>query len=110
VEPFDVFNFGRMAIFLDPIGAAIAVGGRNVAGMLPMVGERCSAELPSHGMVYFAVDDCDAAAANVAELGGAVTAPPTDIPVGRLPVLNDPHGVVFSIIRMSQFDPGPSRP
>jgi uncharacterized protein len=25
MEPFDVFNFGRMAIFLDPIGAAIAV-------------------------------------------------------------------------------------
>jgi predicted enzyme related to lactoylglutathione lyase len=54
-----------------------------------------------------AVDDRDAAAANVAELGGAVTVPLTDIPVGRLSVLNDPQGVVFSIIRMNQFDLGP---
>jgi uncharacterized protein len=165
LEPFDVFSFGRMAIILDPIGAAIAmwqprdhigaglvneagalcwnelmardsesatdfytrvfgwttqvedfgsgpytlfqVAGRNVAGMLPMVGDEWPPDLPSHWMVYFAVDDCDAAAAKVSELGGAVSVPPTDIPVGRLSVVNDPQGVVFSIIKMNQFDPGP---
>jgi predicted enzyme related to lactoylglutathione lyase len=89
------------------MGSQSPGSGRNVAGMLPIVGEQWPADLPSHWMVYFAVDGCDAAAANVAELGGAVTVPPTDIPVGHLSVLNDPLGVVFSIIRMNQFDPGP---
>ena len=71
------------------------------------MGEQWPADLLSHRMVYFAVDDCDAAAANVAELGGTVSMPPTAIPVGRLSVVNDPQGVVFSIIRLNQYDPGP---
>jgi uncharacterized protein len=53
--------------------------------------------------VYIAVDDCDAAAARVASLGGAVMVPPNDIPPGRMAVCNDPQGAVFSII---QLNPG----
>jgi predicted enzyme related to lactoylglutathione lyase len=59
--------------------------------------------LPAHWMVYFAVDDVDAVAARAAELGGAVSVPPTDIVPGRFAVLGDPQGAVFSVIRM---DPG----
>ncbi len=53
-------------------------------------------------MVYFAVEDCDAGAARVSELGGTVSVPPTDIPPGRLSVVNDPHGAVFTIIRLTR--------
>ena len=77
--------------------------GRPVGGMMPMVGDEWPGpdELPSHWMVYFAVDDTDAAAARCAELGGEVPVPPTDIPPGRFAVLTDPQGAVFSVIKMA---------
>jgi predicted enzyme related to lactoylglutathione lyase len=30
-----------------------------------------------------------------------------DLPVGRMAVLKDPHGAVFSIIKLVQADPAP---
>ena len=54
---------------------------------------------PPHWLVYFAVADCDAAAASAARLGGSVYVAPTDIPsVGRFGVLRDPQGAAFAII------------
>jgi predicted enzyme related to lactoylglutathione lyase len=76
------------------------IGDRGVAGMMPMVGDAWPAEIPNHWMVYFAVDDCDAAASLVEELGGKVVVPPTDVPPGRFAVLNDPQGAVFSLIAL----------
>jgi uncharacterized protein len=54
---------------------------------------------PNHWHVYFGTDDADATAAKAAELGGSVVAPPFDTPVGRMAVLSDPQGAVFSIIK-----------
>ena len=129
VEPMDVMAAGRMAVFMDPTGAAfsiwqpgetigaqlvnepgtlcwnelatrdaeaaktfyshvfdwtwqpmavdgpeywmIEVGGRVSGGLMPMVGDMWPADLPSHWMTYFAVDDADASAARVTELGGS---------------------------------------
>jgi predicted enzyme related to lactoylglutathione lyase len=82
------------------------VDGRVVGGVVTM-DENWPAEVPAHWMVYFNVDDCDASAAKAAELGGSVSVPPTDIPVGRFAVINDPHGAVFSMIKLEQADPGP---
>ena len=82
------------------------LNGRVVGGMMVM-DDHWPAELPPHWMVYFAVDDADAAAARCAELGGTVSVPPTDIPVGRFAVLDDPHGAVFSVIKLVQADPAP---
>jgi uncharacterized protein len=70
-----------------------------VAGMMPMEGDMWPAELPAHWMVYFNVEDCDASAARVSELGGTVSVPPTDMPAGRFAVVGDPHGAFFSIIK-----------
>jgi uncharacterized protein len=75
--------------------------GRSVGGMIQM-NEQWPAEIPAHWMVYFAVDDIDATVARASELGGKVAVEPTDTPVGRFAVLNDPHGAVFSVIRLSQ--------
>ena len=55
--------------------------------------------VPNHWHVYFAVDDADATAAKAAELGGSVMVPPFDTPVGRMAVLADPQGAVFSVIK-----------
>lgn len=71
-----------------------------IGGLMPMEGEMWPPELPPHWMTYFAVDDTDAQAARAAELGGTVAVPPFDTPAGRIAVLNDPLGAVFSIITM----------
>ncbi len=73
-------------------------GDRQAAGMMQMTEEW--GDVPSHWMMYLAVDDCDASAARAAELGGNVCVPPTDIPVGRFAVLDDAQGATFSIISM----------
>jgi predicted enzyme related to lactoylglutathione lyase len=58
-------------------------------------------DAPSHWMSYVAVDDVDAAASKVWELGGKVCVPPTDIPnVGRFSVVTDPTGATFSMITL----------
>lgn len=55
--------------------------------------------------VYFAAHDVDAAAARVAQLGGAVQFGPMDIPhVGRFAVVSDPAGVVFSLMAQTSGD------
>jgi predicted enzyme related to lactoylglutathione lyase len=72
-----------------------------IGGMMPMVGEQWPADLPSHWMVYFAVEDADSSASRSEELGGRVAVPPFDTPVGRTGVLNDPAGAPFSVIALS---------
>ncbi len=55
--------------------------------------------IPSHWLVYFAVDDCDASAARVQRLGGKIHKAPDDIPnVGRFAMCADPQGAVFAIL------------
>lgn len=55
--------------------------------------------MPPVWNVYIGSDDVDATAAKVQELGGSVMAPPMDIPVGRMAVLVDPQGAVFSTFK-----------
>jgi uncharacterized protein len=56
--------------------------------------------IPNHWHVYFAVADADAAAAKATELGGGLVVPgPFDTPAGRIAVISDPQGAVFSIIQ-----------
>jgi len=54
---------------------------------------------PNHWEVYFAVDDADATAAKILELGGNVLVAPFDTPVGRIGVAQDPQGAVFSFMK-----------
>lgn len=77
-----------------------SLGGQQVAGMLPM-GEQFPAEVPPFWLTYFAVEDADATAADAAQLGGQVSMPPTDIPVGRFAVLTDPAGAAFGVIKLN---------
>ncbi|MEV0947208.1 VOC family protein [Rhodococcus sp. NPDC049939] len=54
---------------------------------------------PNHWRVYFAVDDVDASAAKVVELGGTIVEEAVTIPtVGRMAGVADPQGAVFSIM------------
>jgi hypothetical protein len=74
---------------------------RDFGGIMAMTGPMWQG-VPPHWMMYVAVDDVDAAADNVTALGGKVCVPPTDIPVGRFAVVNDPQGATFSLFKMKQ--------
>ncbi|WP_284164013.1 VOC family protein [Frigidibacter sp. SD6-1] len=57
--------------------------------------------IPPNWGIYFAVDDCDAAAKGARADGATVYMEPTDIPdVGRFAALADPQGAAFSILAM----------
>jgi predicted enzyme related to lactoylglutathione lyase len=75
-------------------------GGEDAGGMLQMTAEW--AGVRPHWMPYVAVADVDACAKRIAELGGKVCVPPTDISVGRFAVVEDPTGAVFSVIKLKQ--------
>ena len=69
-------------------------------GMLQMTDEW--GEIPPHWMVYFAVDDCDARAQQIKDLGGEIHVEPMDIPdVGRFAVASDPQGGHFTVMKLA---------
>jgi hypothetical protein len=159
MEPFDVMDAGRMAVFQDPTGAFIAVwqpgnhkgaelanepgsftwtelqtrdinaakqfypkvfgwgikdsasgpmtytewqvNGRSIAGGMPM-DPSIPANIPPNWLVYFAVEDTEAAVAKAQQLGGRVMMPPMDTPAGKFAVLADPTGAAFAVIKISR--------
>ena len=93
-----VFGYGDQDMSGDGFKyAVLTVDGHEVAGMGEYP-EGTPAELPAAWAAYFAVTDTDAALAKVTELGGSVVQPPRDSPYGRIAVVADDHGAVFSLI------------
>lgn len=76
----------------------LRLDGRAVA-TLHGVGEGLGRIRGSYWMTYFEVDDTDAAALRVAELGGHVIEPPWETAAGRVATVADPEGAVFSVVR-----------
>ena len=75
----------------------IKVDGAPVGGIMNFPSQ-CPVTHPVWG-AYITVDDVDATAAKVTELGGKVMQPPTDIPqVGRFCVFQDPQGATLCAI------------
>ncbi len=78
----------------------VVVGGQHIGGMYQMGPEYGGA--PSHWIAYVAVEDVEASAKRVEELGGKVCVPPTDIPnTGRFCVITDPAGATLSLITLT---------
>lgn len=75
------------------------VGGRTIGGMREM-GANDPAEVPAHWLVYFAVENTDAAVARTSEGGGSVLVPAMDIEPGRFAVFTDPQGAAFAVIQL----------
>ncbi|MFE7358059.1 VOC family protein [Streptomyces sp. NPDC057543] len=74
-------------------GPDTAIGGRSV------ITDAFPAEMPSYFLSYFAVEDCNATAGHAVRLGGRISAPPFDIPYGRMAVLQDDQGAVFAVLQ-----------
>jgi predicted enzyme related to lactoylglutathione lyase len=81
------------------------LGGRLIAGLLPM-GEGFPPQVPAMWVPYFGVEDVDAGAARVQELGGALMAGPMAVPAGRFATVTDQHGALFSLFQ-GTYDPPP---
>jgi uncharacterized protein len=79
----------------------LQLGGRSIAGMMPKPPTMPAAVPPFWG-VYFTVDDPEAAAARIKELGGTVLMGPMDVEPGRFVTAVDPTGATFSVIRFHQ--------
>ena len=75
------------------------VDGRSVSGAMPKPSSM-PASVPAHWGVYFVVEDTDATAARISELGGQVIMGPADIEPGRFAVAADPTGAMFNILAM----------
>ncbi|MFG2879300.1 VOC family protein [Streptomyces sp. NPDC048337] len=78
------------------------VDGRAVAGMMDLA--QLPAGVPPHWMAYFRVDSVDEIQAAAERAGGSVMAPAFDMVAGRMAVLADPQGGVFSVITPRAVD------
>jgi predicted enzyme related to lactoylglutathione lyase len=75
--------------------------GQSIAGaweMNPMV----PAEVPSYWMVYFSVDDVDAAHRQATEAGARELLAPQDFPGGRFSIVTDPQGAAFGLLKTAR--------
>jgi uncharacterized protein len=85
----------------NPPYTEFQLDGQSVAGgqeMHPMV----PAEVPSHWLVYFTVEDVDRAFQRATELGARELVAPMDFPGGRFAQVADPQGAVFGLLKMQQ--------
>lgn len=84
-------DFGEYVIF--------EFGGSMIAGMMKSPKEW--GPVPPHWLVYFSVEDCDAAVAKAKSLGAKAIVEPFDVEnVGRMSILTDPQGAGFALIRL----------
>ncbi|HVE69162.1 MAG TPA: VOC family protein [Solirubrobacteraceae bacterium] len=89
-----LFGWRFEPVSQDPPYWSVLNGERLNAGMMALPP---GAPAPPHWLAYFTVEDLDAAAGRIGELGGAVLVAPTDIPAGRFLVATDPQGAVFAL-------------
>jgi len=100
--------FGWTATLLpmegQPDYTEFRIADRGIAGMLQMT-DSWPEHIPNHWMVYFAVDDCDAAVSKAEAFGASVLMSPTEVPPGRFATIRDPQRAVFSVIALRQQEP-----
>jgi len=88
----------------DPSGYLHIQNGENFIGGVPPAMYR-DPNVPPNWLLYFLTSNCDATAAKAKQLGAKVNIEPMTIEnVGRMAILADPQGAVFSI-----FQPSPRK-
>jgi predicted enzyme related to lactoylglutathione lyase len=95
-----LFGWNRNDMDLGAMGTYSFLLNANgcVGAFCGMQEEQKAQGMPSCWGVYFAVEDCDAATARAATLGGTVIMPPFDVSEhGRMSVVSDPTGGTFCL-------------
>jgi uncharacterized protein len=83
-------------------------GEQPVCGLTDLPMEARAAGIKPHWIGYVGVDDVDAAAARIVRLGGAVHAPPADVPnISRFAVVADPQTAAFALLKWRNPDHDP---
>ncbi len=89
-------EMGEMGTYTEWLNGEDSIGGMmDVSGRLPD-------EIPAHWLVYFAVENTDAALETVRSSGGSVAFGPVDIPAGRFAMASDPFGAGFAVIQLPE--------
>jgi len=83
--------------------STLDIDGKAVGG-IGEIGADEPAERPASWGVYFAVADTDAAVARVAELGGSVAEAAWDSPYGRMALVRDDQGALFTLMSATTPD------
>ncbi|GAA3057606.1 VOC family protein [Streptomyces glomeratus] len=93
-----VFASGQEPVLSGgPDRVTVYIEGRPVAGIHGF-GSALPPDRGPHWMTYFQVTDVDAAAVQVAALGGHVVRPWFDTALGRVVTVADPEGATFSVV------------
>ena len=99
----DVVGWGAQAAPMAVPGmeyTLLIAGTTRAAGLMSIPAEAAAMGARPGWLGYVGVEDVDAAAAQVRDLGGAVHKEPTDIPgVGRFAVVADPQGAAFAMFK-----------
>ena len=93
-------------------GYTVVGPGAGIGGIMETPAELKAQGVPPNWTGYVAVDDVDASAAQVTELGGTVMRTPQDIPgIGRFAIVADPTGAVIAIMTPAPLEgPRPQPP
>jgi uncharacterized protein len=78
--------------------ATMLINGQQVVGGMGAFPAGPGDDQPAHWSVYFGTSDTDQAVAAATGNGGRVIRPAADSPYGRMAVVADPEGAVFSLI------------
>ena len=87
----------------NPIGPGMVYtmlkkNGKQVGALYELMADMKAQGIPPHWMSYVLVDNADESAAKAKELGGTVLKDPFDVmTAGRMAVIQDPTGAVFSL-------------
>jgi predicted enzyme related to lactoylglutathione lyase len=76
------------------------VDGESIAGAAEM-SPMAPAEMPNYWLVYFAVDEVDAATKKAVAAGGQEMLAPMDFPGGRMSMVTDPQGGILGLLKLS---------
>ena len=97
----DLFHIGRSSGPAPGGGVndVLMVGSEPVAGIKGMPEDIAVLETPNHWIIYFRVDDIDAAVDRAIANGANTIASPTQLAhIGRIAVVSDPQGAVFGLV------------
>ena len=92
------WTINEFPIALNDLYTTFKIDGRDVGAAYTLRPEQRARGIPAHWNLYVAVESADTAAARATELGAQVIAEPFDVySVGRMAVVQDPTGAVFSV-------------
>lgn len=105
-----VFGYEIQALEMaSPDYTTFTLAGHGQEAPLGGIGPLFGTEVGPHWLVYFGTGDLDAALASVHAHGGSLPTEPQDSPYGRMGLVRDPFGALFTLIETGGSAPPPER-